>query len=217
LTELVDLRVTRRKFERELAHWRAHAPHQERGWLLLDCDPQVPSVEIAFLAPIAISSGFLPAAACAIRLTYENYDLWPPSLTFIDALTRQPTMPHVRAYQPGPQGPRDAVVNGHPHTGLPFLCLRGIREYHWHPQHSGDDWLLYRSVGEGTMTTICDRVWQFMVQNIVGLNVVIQALPTMPFGAQLRVSLAQGDVEASRGMKAVQAAAAVLAPDGGRQ
>lgn len=198
MSELVDRRITRRKFDRELSHWLAHAPHKERGWVLLAQDRQVPFVEIAFLAKVALSSGYLPAAVCAIRLSYENYDLWPPSLTFIDVFTRQPTMPHVRAFQPGPQGPRDVLINGHPTTKLPFLCLRGIREYHSHPQHSGDDWLLYRSTGEGSLATICDRVWRFMVQNIVGLNVSTQVHPTIPFRAQLQIQLAQGDVELVR-------------------
>src|SRR5258706_394570 len=82
-------------------------------------------------------------------LDYTNYALWPPSLTFIDPRTREPASPAVRAPATTPAGVRDALVDGHPDTGRPFLCLPGIREYHNHPQHTGDDWLLHRAVGAG--------------------------------------------------------------------
>jgi hypothetical protein len=195
-TTLVDVEVTRRKVQRELELWKMNSRHQERGWLLLTYDDVVPSIEVAFLAKIAISTGaaFLPVVVCAIRLTYENYDLWPPSLTFIDMFSRQPTMPHVRAFLPTHEGPRDVLINGHPTTNRPFLCLPGIREYHSHPQHTGDDWLLHRSAHEGSISTICERIWRYMAKNIVGLGVSMQALPSWPLQAQLAIQLVQGGV-----------------------
>lgn len=198
---LVDPNVTRRKFRREVDFWMAHSAHRERGWLLLDRNDDVPSVEIGFLARLATSAGSmpLPAIVCAIRVTYENFDLWPPSLTFIDALTRQPVMPPVRAFLPTAEGLRDVLINGHPETGLPFLCLPGIREYHRHPQHSGDDWLLHRASKAGGLTTISERVWRLMARNVVGLNVAIQTLPVWPLQAQLVVKVGQGDVDALAG------------------
>jgi hypothetical protein len=42
------------------------------------------------------------------------------------------------------RGTHLVLLPDHPLTHKPFLCLRGIREYHEHPQHSGDDWFLYR-------------------------------------------------------------------------
>src|SRR5437867_1717392 len=36
------------------------------------------------------------------------------------------------------------IVQEHPITHLPFICLRGIREYHTHYQHQIDSWGLYR-------------------------------------------------------------------------
>jgi len=196
---LVDPEVTRRKFQTELELWRAHSLHRDRGWLLLGQDEALPSAEIAFLAKVATSTGPgpLPVVVCAIRLTYDNYDLWPPSLTFIDIFSRKPSRPHVRAFVSTPEGPRDVLIDGHPTTNQPFLCLPGIREYHSHPQHSGDDWLLHRPAREGSLTNICERMWRLMTKNVVGLNVSVQALPVWPFRAQLIIQIVQGEVDGS--------------------
>jgi hypothetical protein len=193
---LVDPEISRRKLRRELALWQANSQHQERGWILLRYDEAALVVEVAFLARLSLSVGSapLPFVASAVRLCYDNYDVWPPSLTFIDALTRKPTMPPVRAFMSTPEGPRDVLINSHPDTGLPFLCVAGIREYHSHPQHTGDDWLLHRRLGEGSISTVCDRVWRYMARNIVGLTVQLQAMPTWPLQAQLVISIGQGDV-----------------------
>lgn len=193
---LVDPEISRRKFQRELELWLASNVRHERGWLLLAHDRDTPFVEVAFLARVSTStgSGPLPVVVCAVRLTYENYDLWPPSLTFIDAFTRKPSKPHVRAFMPSEDGPRDALIDGHPETGLPFLCFAGVREYHSHPQHSGDSWLLHRAAREGSISTVCDRVWRFMARNVVGLHVNMIGLPTWPLQAQLNIIVAQGHI-----------------------
>lgn len=197
-TVVVDREVTRGKFSRELDAWKSNPDAQRRGWLLLREDHALPAVEIAFLAKLAVSSGasFLPAAVCTVRLTYDNYDLQPPSLTFIDPFSREPTSPHVRAILGTPEGPRDVLIDGHPLTGQPFLCLPGIREYHIHPQHTGDDWLLHRQTRAGSLWTVCERIWRLMVRNVVGLNASIQAFPIFPLRAQIALQIAQGDVEA---------------------
>ena len=196
-TALVDPEITGRKFQRELEQWKNHSDHQRRGWLLLNENPAVPSVELAFLARVATSVGasFLPVAVCAIRLTYQNYDLWPPSLTFIDLFTGESSPPHVRAFLSTPEGPRDVLIDSHPETKQPFLCLPGIREYHLHPQHTGDDWLLHRPSKAGSISTICDRIWRYMARNVVGFNVVVQTLPALPLQAQLSIRVVQGEVE----------------------
>jgi hypothetical protein len=43
---------------------------------------------------------------------------------------------------------------------IPFVCLPGIREYHEHPGHSGDSWLLHRGRGEGTFFFILDQLYR---------------------------------------------------------
>jgi hypothetical protein len=203
---LVDSGISAKKFKRELDAWKSNPDARARGWLLLDIDEAFPSVEIAFLAKLGVSNAptFLPAVVCAARLKYDNYDLLPPSLTFIDAVTRLPARPHVRAIIASPDGPQDVLIDAHPLTGQPFLCLPGIREYHTHPQHTGDDWLLHRPMHTGAIWTVCDRIWRLMVRNVVGLNVAMQALPVIPLKAQLSIQIAQGDVEALTGAMALR-------------
>lgn len=41
---------------------------------------------------------------------------------------------------------------------IPFLCMRGVREYHRHPAHSGDAWLLHRGRGEGGLSAILSAI-----------------------------------------------------------
>jgi hypothetical protein len=36
------------------------------------------------------------------------------------------------------------LLSSHAVTKGTFFCMRGVREYHEHPEHTGDQWLLYR-------------------------------------------------------------------------
>ena len=67
-------------------------------------------------------------------------------------------------------------INGHPETGHVFLCKPGVREYHTHPEHSGDDWLLYRGQGFGTLGQICDSLWHLAVRTVTGLTFTAQRI-----------------------------------------
>lgn len=199
---LVDGDVTRVKFNRELAAWQANPDRTARGWILLSVEDAVPAVEVAFLAKLSVTgnAAALPAVVCAVRISYDNYDLLPPSVMFIDVFTRKAANPQTRAILGTPEGPRDVLIDAHPATLRPFLCVPGVREYHDHPQHTGDDWFLHRASRAGSLWTICDRIWRLMVRNVVGLNVSVQALPVMPMRAQVGLQLAQGDIEALSGL-----------------
>lgn len=168
--QLVATEVTGAKIAAHLVDWQAHADlYRQRGWLLLKSEGT--TMEIGFIAPNA-TPGFriMPVA---IRLAYDSYDILPPSLTFIDPLTGEAVTPGVPARKREGDVLRDLIVAGHPETGLPFLCLPGIREYHRHPQHSGDDWLRYRAQGMGAPAVICERIWQYMTGPVTGIAVNI--------------------------------------------
>lgn len=90
----------------------------------------------------------LSARPIGVRLDLTGYDQQPPSVAFHDPWTWQPA-----AYASIPLGHLTAaagqpgmlvVLDTHPETRKPFLCMRGVREYHKHPQHDGDDWDMYR-------------------------------------------------------------------------
>jgi hypothetical protein len=194
---LVDPEVTKRKFKRELALWKAHGGQRDRGWVLLSKDETIPQVELALLVSVTTGGPVnkLDVVVCAIRLVYENYDLWPPSLSFIDVFTRDFKSPQVRAFLATVEGPRDVLVDGHPNTNRPFLCLPGIREYHTHPQHTGDEWHLHRPTKEGSISVVCERLWLTMAKNVIGLRVALQTLPTVAQQAQFAIQVMQGDIE----------------------
>lgn len=189
---LVPHSVSQAKLEVELADWRTNEDlYRRRGWLLLNADGL--DVSVAFVAKVAVGEMQLPVVTAAITLRYDNYDLWPPSLTFIDAMTGQPAIPQVAALDRLDNGEVRNVLLGHPTSQQPFLCLPGLREYHEHPQHNGDDWLLHRNAGEGRLAVVCDRVWRRMARNVMGLSVTLQSLPGV--GTQLAIGLMQGDVD----------------------
>ena len=194
---LVDPEVTKRKFKNELALWKSQNVLQERGWLILSEDESIPHVELALLAGVTTGGPIkkLDVVVCAVRINYENYDLWPPSLSFIDVFTREFRPPQVRAFLNTIEGPRDVLVDGHPSSNRPFLCLPGIREYHTHPQHTGDEWHLHRATKEGSISVICERLWLTMAKNVIGLRVLLQTLPTPAQQAQFAVQVMQGDLE----------------------
>ncbi len=203
---LVDPEVTRRKVEHELDLWEANKEiYQRRGWILLaDRDLKL---DIGFLARLPIGSHQVPALAACIRLDFTNFDLWPPSLEFINPFSGAFMPPPVQALVDSEEGPRDLLVQSHPDTNRPFFCVPGIRQYHSHPQHSGDPWALHRKTGEGTLATICERVWRTMARNVLGIHVEFQTLPGR-IQVQIRVASAPGDIAPALWEEAEQAAAA---------
>ncbi|HZT66517.1 MAG TPA: putative metal-binding protein [Acidimicrobiales bacterium] len=219
--QLVEPRVSEAKLKEQLRLWDTNAGvYRRRGWLLLNVENLC--VDVAMVAsagttptPPAAAMGVgslpLPIVAACFRLDYHNFDLWPPSLTFIDPISGDPTNPPTRAPHDEHGEIRDALIDQHPDTGLPFLCIRGVREYHHHPQHSGDDWLLYRESGEGSLAAICDRVWRYMVRNVFGIRVTVQTMPP-PMPMQLDLRLMQGDIDALKNQQTVRV---VVAPTGG--
>ena len=176
---LVDPAVSESKLARQLADWEANAEvYRERGWQLLRHEGL--EVDVAFTARLPIGPvGNLPVIPLAVTLDFHNYDIWAPSLRVIDPLSRRwLELPRVRAidFEPADESgvPLDLFVNNHPETGHVFLCKAGTREYHTHFEHSGDDWLLYRDQGFGTIGRLCDLLWRTAVRTIAGINIAAQ-------------------------------------------
>jgi hypothetical protein len=199
---LVDPAVSRRKLERELKAWdRQAATYRSRGYLIVGRDDL--TVDVGFLARLPIGGqNALPGMAACVRLDFSDYDLRSPSAVFVDYFSGEPIGPHVRAldFRSGVRNlmglPPDLLLNGHPETRLPFLCHIGVREYHTHPEHDGDDWLLYRDQPFGTLDAICDLIWSTMSRSVVGIRTDVQMLPPPLAGMQLQIALLQGDVDA---------------------
>lgn len=214
---LVDPDISRAKLERELEAWgEQEAEYRRRGYVIVGRDDL--QVDVAFFARLPVGSVALPGMAVCARLDFSNYDVWPPSVTFIDFFsgTRLPEL-HVTArdFRQAARGPDRLPPNLIVGTRQgPMLCHVGIREYHEHDEHDGDDWLLYRHEPFGTLDAICELIWRTMALNVIGLRTEVQ-LPPPPFaGAALQVSLVQGDVDAIAAQLRDQAAAAGLSVPG---
>ena len=69
-----------------------------------------------------------------VRMRGDDWDDLPPSIDLLNpdgsALTGLPG----GVFHPGP----------HPGTGRPFVCMRGSREFHTHPNHRNEQWAQYR-------------------------------------------------------------------------
>lgn len=165
----VDPAVCELKFEREVQRLADQRLVLESHGIFVLGNPTFPNVdllyvhrhELSLVLPvqqsglIQLPTGFTTAAPMAglaprafrARFNLTDYDLRAPSLEFRDAWTGVPLKynecPRAFEYEKHRLA-HLVLLDDHPSTHKPFLCLRGIREYHEHPQHSGDDWLLYR-------------------------------------------------------------------------
>jgi hypothetical protein len=171
--QLVDPAVSQAKLKRELGAWaRNESEYRRQGWILLSAEGL--EVEVAFASLIPMGGAAVPVVLPVIHLSYENYDLWPPSLTFIDLFSREPMQCLVdAAWVEAPDGsPRNVLITNA--DGKQFLCFPGTREYHEHPDHDGDVWELYRAGGHGSLAVICERVHSTIGALVGGVQVNIQ-------------------------------------------
>lgn len=191
---LVDPTVSRVKFEREVAEYRRlQDQYIRRGWWLITAE--YPEVFVVFGNPQLAPPGVMFGAV----LDFTNYDLWPPSVRLVDPFTREPYLaahlppparlarrvPAAAAPQPNggggtnaaegaPQFAVQTMMQAHAADAVPFLCMIGVREYHHHPRHSGDLWLLYRRSGRGRLASILEALWSYGVVPVKSFQFQIQ-------------------------------------------
>jgi hypothetical protein len=184
-----DPEVSRRKFENEVARLlEQRSALESRGILLLQ-STAYPIVECLFVprnplrVPVsATQAGKIllpPGAMMALdvpnvagrafktRFDLSDYDLRAPSLQFWDPWRDEPLLfkDMFRALEYEKERKAHVVLlDDHPVFHRPFLCIRGIREYHEHPQHTGDEWLLYRK--HMSLFSIIMSVWRVTVDLI---------------------------------------------------
>ena len=93
------------------------------------------------------------AAPLRVRLTCDDWNDVPPSVELLDAsgvhLSTPP--PNVGGiFHPGP----------HAQTGRPFVCMRGIREYHTHESHISDAWANYQRQPGNDLLGLVNQLWR---------------------------------------------------------
>lgn len=173
--QVVQPEVSQSKFATEVAEFRlVEDEWRKKGILCLKI--AFPKINLAFAA-----HSLSPAPIVfAVSLDFTNYDLAPPSVKFIDPLNGNPITTremHLNFYQVTNGAPQGLAVAGMPQLQLrqaqpilmgapndqPFLCIPGIREYHDHPAHTGDSWLLHRSKGEGKLGFLIDQLYNHSI------------------------------------------------------
>lgn len=195
---LVPVEVSRAKLERELDQWqRVRDSYRRRGYLILDRDDL--TVDVGFFTAVAATTPFQALAAVA-RISFENYDLWAPSVRFVDLAGEADAPPLVPAVEQGNDGQlRSIFLQDHPVANRMFVCAAGVREYHDHPQHSGDLWLLHRATGDGRLAAICERLWR--------------AFSLLAMGVQVSTVFVPQGVQATMALVGVQQTPAPAAPE----
>ena len=182
IDQYVDPAVSRAKFEREIADFRAiESDYRNRGWLLVKAEWPVAEIVLASkkIQP--------PAIVTAVRFDYTTYDAEPPSVQFIEPFsgrvlkfnelpTRLPRMiPGPEMNIPGgPMGRWNTVqelVQPQPPDEYHFLCVPGVKEYHDHPGHSGDPWETHRTDGEGRMVRLLQVISTYGLDTVSGFNI----------------------------------------------
>ncbi len=187
LVQTVDIEVSRKKFEDELNIFlNRKDAHRKNGIILLKA--AFPDIELLFLA-----KQLIPAPVVfSVRINYTNYDLEPLSVSLIDAFTGD----LLRANQVLTNfSKKNGIVNGNlirqpllqseTPEGIPFLCFPGIREYHNHPFHTGDSWLLHRKLGgEGSLGYLIDKLFAYGISAISSFSLPIST-PMVQLGLDL--------------------------------
>lgn len=181
---LLDPSVAIAKFEREVQNYlQTQSENIQRGcWLL---KVEFPEVTVAFATPKT-----KPAAVCfGAIINFADYDLVPPSVRLVDPFTGRPylykALPtrlprRVPGSVPGDAAPGSLtgfqfqdLMTAHSPDEVPFLCLPGVREYHEHPAHTGDPWLLHRGGPEGTLYYLVEKIAHYGLEPISGFEMRI--------------------------------------------
>lgn len=133
--------ASRALFEEEVAKLRPELL-ESRGWTLFS--KEYPSLDVGFSAQ--------DGARLRLRLLCNDWNELPPSVEFLDwggaylgTINRDPA----------------GVFNNsaHPATGRPFICMKGVREYHTHPSHTNDSWAAIRGKDNFTLGGILTQLW----------------------------------------------------------
>ena len=133
--------ASRALFEEEVQKLRPELL-EARGWTLFA--KEYPILDIGFSAR--------DGAKIRLRLFCQEWNDRPPSVDLLDWSGQR-----LPAIQRDPAG----VFNNsaHPQTGRPFICMKGVREYHTHPSHTGDAWEAIKGSDNFTLGGILTQLW----------------------------------------------------------
>lgn len=127
----------------------------------------------AFMAPRITP----PVVAFGVSLDFTNYDVWPPSVQIVHPFTGEPykieqiPTPFPRLVTNEANQPTYVTLAQAYEPGeVPFICLPGVREYHQHPLHTGDQWLLIRNTPAGTVSSVLEPLYEYGSSVLIAIN-----------------------------------------------
>lgn len=172
IMQTIDPTVTRAKFIEELEKFTASKDrYRQRGILLLDA--AFPTITIGF-AVVKLKPSPL---AFAVRFDFENYDFEPLSARFVDPFSFEMILTNIPLLRKSEGGGQPQNLTQQDQTGLPFICMPGTREYHSHPAHTGNSWLLHRKKGgEGSLGFLIEKFFEYGVMPMTAFQfqVIVQ-------------------------------------------
>lgn len=152
--QFVDVDVTKKKFEKEIQEFKKlEDEYRKRGVICLKIDGF--SINLLF----AIQHFKPQPIAFAVKIDYTNWDCEPPSIKVIDSFTgetlkKKDIMIEFIQLNNEKKSLQPILVGDE----IPFFCIPGVREYHQHPYHSGDSWMLHRTRGEGKLCDLIEKL-----------------------------------------------------------
>ena len=124
------------------------------GWRLLEA--AYPILDVIF------ERGAVPPLR--VRLTCDGWNDLPPSIALLspDGRPIQPPWPSGDPAQQELFSRSRGVLNPGPHeiTGLPFVCMRGSREFHTHSSHRAESWDNYRDQSGNDLVGLLVQLWR---------------------------------------------------------
>lgn len=133
--------LSRALFEDEVSRLPP-ALFESRGWTLFS--KAYPLLDVGFSST--------DGARLRLRLRCDDWNDLPPSVDFF-TWEGQP----VQTIERDPAG----VFNNSPHpiTGRPFVCMKGVREYHTHSSHTADRWDAIKNDPRYCLGGILTQLW----------------------------------------------------------
>lgn len=154
MAQVIDPSVSKQKFEEELQKFKSSTHLRKMGVLLVEAN--YPDIVLNFFAA-QVNPVVLRFTAV---FNFENYDLEPISIRFINIFTGEPNNQPIGLFYKNEQGQPGDFWQKHDGQAA-FVCMPGVREYHHHPFHTGDDWLSHRGKGgEGTLGYLIEKLYQ---------------------------------------------------------
>ena len=180
-SQYVDPVVTKKKFLEEVNKFKElEEAYRKKGVICYRIEDF--SVFLLFCVPHVNPQGI----AFSVRIDYENWDIEPPSIKFIDPFTDRllaREQIRIKFFQVKHKNNIRLNIRGEimeqdllqgQKDVLPFFCIPGVKEYHDHPAHSGDSWLLHRLNSEGELCVLIDQLYNHSIAQTSGYSLNAQ-------------------------------------------